>query len=395
LLAALNVASLERLAEVAGLAIEDVRAAFKVFVGENADDVHLLRYVFLTDDEETLVNAEMVKMGYAQATPYPPDLRYQDLFLELQREAQEAKRGVWGPLSTPATDLSALAIPTSAPAPTSTPLIPTPSSTPTSLPTLTPSPTPTPSSTPAPLPTLTPSSTQMMEELQAWWRLLFTQPFLVEVMAGLISAVISGVAVGMMGFFVVAVPGILPRRLLSVARNTPPAIQERLAVLTDKLSIPETGVMGLVSAVSLSTLGVLSSIATFLGKVITPIGRWLAKGLHKLRVPKWYQSGVVVDPGLIEVALAVTALTTALPSIITSQGIELPQSAAFRAVLVLGVLIPAFTSITLLNLYAKGKGSKSRHILLSPIADGPFFLLGWSIVIGPIAIAITASISLG
>ena len=94
-------------------------------------------------------------------------------------------------------------------------------------------------------------------------------------------------------------------------------------------------------------------------------------------------------------ALAVTALTTALPSIITGQGIELPQSAGFRAVLVLGVLIPAFTSITLLNLYAKDKGSKSRHILLSPIADGPFFLLGWSIVIGPIAIAITASISLG
>jgi micrococcal nuclease len=59
----------------------------------------------------TFVNAELVRLGYAQSVTYPPDVRYQDLFLEMQQEAREAKRGLWGPTPT------LLPLPTATPIP--------------------------------------------------------------------------------------------------------------------------------------------------------------------------------------------------------------------------------------------------------------------------------------
>jgi len=53
----------------------------------------LLRYVYVG---ELFVNAELVRLGYAQAVTYPPDVKYQELFLTLEREAREAGRGLWG-----------------------------------------------------------------------------------------------------------------------------------------------------------------------------------------------------------------------------------------------------------------------------------------------------------
>lgn len=53
----------------------------------------LLRYVYLQDG--TFVNAELVKQGYALIATFPPDVRHQDLFLELQEEARHAGRGLW------------------------------------------------------------------------------------------------------------------------------------------------------------------------------------------------------------------------------------------------------------------------------------------------------------
>ena len=55
----------------------------------------LLRYVYVGD---LMVNAELVRLGYAQVSTYPPDVKYQDLFLQLQRGAKEAGRGLWGVL---------------------------------------------------------------------------------------------------------------------------------------------------------------------------------------------------------------------------------------------------------------------------------------------------------
>jgi micrococcal nuclease len=52
----------------------------------------LLRYVYVDD---TFVNAELVRLGYAKAIPYPPDTKFQELFAELEQEAKDAGRGIW------------------------------------------------------------------------------------------------------------------------------------------------------------------------------------------------------------------------------------------------------------------------------------------------------------
>jgi micrococcal nuclease len=43
-----------------------------------------------------MVNAELVRLGYAQVMTVPPNVRHAGLFLRLQREAREARRGLWG-----------------------------------------------------------------------------------------------------------------------------------------------------------------------------------------------------------------------------------------------------------------------------------------------------------
>lgn len=62
----------------------------------------LLAYVYLVDG--TFINAELVKQGYAQVMTVPPNVRHQDQFLQLQREAREAGRGLWGLESKPSDD---------------------------------------------------------------------------------------------------------------------------------------------------------------------------------------------------------------------------------------------------------------------------------------------------
>ena len=52
----------------------------------------LLAYVWVGD---VMVNAELVRQGYAQVMTVPPNVRHQELFVKLQREAREAGRGLW------------------------------------------------------------------------------------------------------------------------------------------------------------------------------------------------------------------------------------------------------------------------------------------------------------
>ncbi|MGI5819224.1 MAG: thermonuclease family protein [Armatimonadota bacterium] len=52
----------------------------------------LLAYVYVND---TFVNAELVRRGLAQVVTYPPNVRHQQHFIDLQREAREAGRGLW------------------------------------------------------------------------------------------------------------------------------------------------------------------------------------------------------------------------------------------------------------------------------------------------------------
>ena len=57
----------------------------------------LLRYVWVGD---LMVSAELVWLGCAQVSTYPPDVKYTDCFLRLQRDARDAGR-MCGLLSTP------------------------------------------------------------------------------------------------------------------------------------------------------------------------------------------------------------------------------------------------------------------------------------------------------
>jgi micrococcal nuclease len=43
---------------------------------------------------DTMLDAELVRQGYAQVATFPPNVKYQELFRTLQRESQEANRGV-------------------------------------------------------------------------------------------------------------------------------------------------------------------------------------------------------------------------------------------------------------------------------------------------------------
>ena len=52
----------------------------------------LLAYVWVG---ETMVNAELVRLGYAQVMTVPPNVRHQALFVKLQRDARDAGRGLW------------------------------------------------------------------------------------------------------------------------------------------------------------------------------------------------------------------------------------------------------------------------------------------------------------
>jgi endonuclease YncB( thermonuclease family) len=51
----------------------------------------LLRYVWAGD---IMVNTELVRLGYAVSYTYPPDVKYQDIILQLEREARENNRGL-------------------------------------------------------------------------------------------------------------------------------------------------------------------------------------------------------------------------------------------------------------------------------------------------------------
>ncbi|MBI1833751.1 MAG: thermonuclease family protein [Candidatus Andersenbacteria bacterium] len=64
----------------------------------------LLRYVYVGD---TFVNDSLVRQGYANASSYPPDVKYQDQFRQAEQEARAAKRGLWGSCSSGSSTSSA------------------------------------------------------------------------------------------------------------------------------------------------------------------------------------------------------------------------------------------------------------------------------------------------
>ena len=59
----------------------------------------LLAYVWVkrADGAEVMVNAEMVRLGYAQVLTVPPNVRHAEMFRKLAAEAREQRRGLWAP----------------------------------------------------------------------------------------------------------------------------------------------------------------------------------------------------------------------------------------------------------------------------------------------------------
>jgi micrococcal nuclease len=52
-----------------------------------------LAYVYL--DDGTFLNALLVKEGYATAATFPPNVKYSEYFVKLEREARTRKKGMW------------------------------------------------------------------------------------------------------------------------------------------------------------------------------------------------------------------------------------------------------------------------------------------------------------
>lgn len=59
----------------------------------------LLRYVYLvpvaTGEAEIFVNEYLVREGYAQAVTFPPDVKFNQYFQELQKKATAENKGLW------------------------------------------------------------------------------------------------------------------------------------------------------------------------------------------------------------------------------------------------------------------------------------------------------------
>ena len=72
--------------------VEGKRVQLVLDVQERDRYGRLLAYVWA---DGVFVNAYLVAEGYAQVMTVPPNVRYQDPFLALQRRAREERRGFW------------------------------------------------------------------------------------------------------------------------------------------------------------------------------------------------------------------------------------------------------------------------------------------------------------
>ncbi len=79
--------------------VEEKRVRLEKDVSEKDKYGRLLRYVYLPAGKagvgEIFINDYLVRQGYAYAATFPPDVKYQQLFLDAQKEARENNRGLW------------------------------------------------------------------------------------------------------------------------------------------------------------------------------------------------------------------------------------------------------------------------------------------------------------
>lgn len=108
--------------------VEGKKVKLEKDISETDKYGRLLRYIYL---DGVMINELLVKEGYAQASSYPPDIKYQDKFNDAEKKAREEERGLWGevcnslPSPTPTPTPTPTLAPTYAPKPTVVPIKPT------------------------------------------------------------------------------------------------------------------------------------------------------------------------------------------------------------------------------------------------------------------------------
>ena len=69
----------------------------KEYIEKDAGDTdkygRLLRYVYTEDGK--MFNEVLVQEGYAQVMTIQPNVKYQERFVQAQRQAREGKKGLW------------------------------------------------------------------------------------------------------------------------------------------------------------------------------------------------------------------------------------------------------------------------------------------------------------
>lgn len=81
--------------------VEGKTVMLKKDISETDRFGRLLRYVYVDD---VMVNAQLVAEGYARVSTFPPDVKYAEDFVALERDARENRVGLWADsLAAPAT----------------------------------------------------------------------------------------------------------------------------------------------------------------------------------------------------------------------------------------------------------------------------------------------------
>lgn len=77
--------------------LEDKEVILEKDVSETDKYGRLLRFVYLPlpDGKLLFVDDYLIREGFAKVLTIPPDVKFSEQFLQAQREAREAKRGLW------------------------------------------------------------------------------------------------------------------------------------------------------------------------------------------------------------------------------------------------------------------------------------------------------------
>lgn len=77
--------------------VEGKKVILEKDVSETDKYNRLLRYVYLplADGSLLFVNDYLVRAGFAKAYTYPPDVKFNEQFLQAEREARNENRGLW------------------------------------------------------------------------------------------------------------------------------------------------------------------------------------------------------------------------------------------------------------------------------------------------------------